>query len=859
MYRFLLSLFLVCSMLTVSAQTPNAKRILNQIQRSARSSLYMPQEKVYLHFDNTGYFQGETMHFKAYLLRTDTERLSDLSHVLYVDLLTPNGSVVARRKLKVTNGLAAGDVTLDNILLTGFYEVRAYTRYMTNWGTNACFSRVFPIYKHPRKPGQYDHPTLDKVSYRKRLLDLRDDELAGDSINASLKSNTKRLSSLKVRFYPEGGNLVSGLESNVAYTVIDGDSEVVRDIIKVCPADITPLSVHVDKSTYQLSLTANSRGNYQLPAALPDGVVMQLDVTHPDQVIAHLAASQSLQNTVLGYALMHNGVISRSDTLIIGEGRQLSFCRDSLQAGVNQLTLFMTTGQILADRLFWIMPNAEAADTIRLVATNDYLKPCGRVSFDIQAQPHSFLSFAAMDAAYMTDGMEGDFRTDLLLSSDLRGYVAHPEYYFESDDEVHRRAADLLMLVQGWRRYDWQLFNGLSPRQHSEPIEDRLALFGKIVPRRSRQKVENTLVKATMYNRHGQVLEGEFTTDADGSYLFDLPDIDEDWTLLMTSQQEEKNKNFIISIDRHFAPGNRHLDPLEAQPRPVNLHGFQWKPAELSILDAPVIKMGDYILDEVVVKKRYQHGFNGWADETDAKASSMQFFDCDAITESVIDKGEEIPGFDEWLVSLSGEFEGNDIMSDPVEVSMEGYESDSNSIQVVQFFRDGMSYRGRPILWIIDNMFWGISKYVGSNNLTVLYNEQYSAQMQFPAFLDEVRSVYISEEIGPSHIHFHSPQIDDIQPVVLYVYTHRTVQLKTKGLRRTHYQGFNVPQVFEMEDYSVIAPMEDFRRTLYWTPSVTTDAEGKAHVEFFNNSSCKEMYLSVEGISADGHIQINRH
>ena len=45
--------------------------------------------------------------------------------------------------------------------------------------------------------------------------------------------------------------------------------------------------------------------------------------------------------------------------------------------------------------------------------------------------------------------------TDLLLSSDLRGFIAYPNYYFEKDDEVHRQALDLLMMVQGWRRYDY--------------------------------------------------------------------------------------------------------------------------------------------------------------------------------------------------------------------------------------------------------------------------------------------------------------------------------------------------------------------------------------------------------------------
>jgi hypothetical protein len=52
--------------------------------------------------------------------------------------------------------------------------------------------------------------------------------------------------------------------------------------------------------------------------------------------------------------------------------------------------------------------------------------------------------------------------------------------------------------------------------------------------------------------------------------------------------------------------------------------------------------------------------------------------------------------------------------------------------------------------------------------------------------------------------------------------------------------------------------MADFRRTLYWNPDIITDDEGKAKVEFFNNSSCKEMYISVEGMTPDGKVLVNQ-
>ena len=93
----------------------------------------VPQEKVYLHFDNMGYFENETLWFKAYVTRTDNGHPSDLSKVLYVELLNPTGDVLQTLKYPIDSlGQSHGEMKLDTILGSGLYEVRAYTRYMTN-------------------------------------------------------------------------------------------------------------------------------------------------------------------------------------------------------------------------------------------------------------------------------------------------------------------------------------------------------------------------------------------------------------------------------------------------------------------------------------------------------------------------------------------------------------------------------------------------------------------------------------------------------------------------------------------------------------------------------------------------------
>lgn len=103
--------------------------------RVVSTTRHVVQEKVYLHFDNTGYFMGEKMWFTAYVVRADGHRPGVRSRVLYVELLNPSGDVVQRRKLKIDGrGHAHGDLSLDSLYGAGFYEVRAFTRYMSNWG-----------------------------------------------------------------------------------------------------------------------------------------------------------------------------------------------------------------------------------------------------------------------------------------------------------------------------------------------------------------------------------------------------------------------------------------------------------------------------------------------------------------------------------------------------------------------------------------------------------------------------------------------------------------------------------------------------------------------------------------------------
>lgn len=125
------------------------------------------RERVELSYDcERGCELGDTIHFTARVTRDGHEGPTDYSRVLYVELLDPDGEVIQRRKLPLTDGAAQGQVWADTLYGTGFYELRAYTRYMTNWVDYHYWSRVVPIYQPPQEGDRPDVRRLRMKSSR---------------------------------------------------------------------------------------------------------------------------------------------------------------------------------------------------------------------------------------------------------------------------------------------------------------------------------------------------------------------------------------------------------------------------------------------------------------------------------------------------------------------------------------------------------------------------------------------------------------------------------------------------------------------------------------------------------------------
>ena len=701
------TLLLSCLLSLTSALTAQTSEAAQHVLRAAQWNRLYPQEKVYLHLDNTAYFLGETIWIKAYVTRSDTENRSNISRVLYVELISPRGFVAERRKLQVTDGLARGDIKLTKrVLKADYYEIRAYTRYMTNWGGRNYFSRVIPVFDKPRTEGDYSRMSLEQYDVTRQPAERR---------------------------------------------------------VALPEPEDTDNSIRITE--------------------LPDSVCFEADKGS-------------------GWALLHGSNIIAGNTIGEGEHVRLSLPRQKMKEGAWQMVLFDDAGKEITHRDVVIVPKADRE--LKITVRTAGIRPCGRISVDIQGPPHTAFSFSAIDAATICNGFQEDIREWMLRKS------------------------------ENWHRYDWNTMAGITPWDGSQVIEDKLYLFGKVIPKKKNMRLDSVTVSATFRGTEERMF-GSVKTDSTGAYAIILPDIEGIWNMQLSPQVKGKEAQYRITVDRHFAPPLRPLESGEVRQIPVDttrIRRWQITP-QYEEEWQHMYEKNATVMKEVNVKgkrKSDHYDYNAFTNTEDAEHFSEIYFDCEEAAEDIADRGEEMPELTAWLAQTVSNYRedsyGEDNYGQGTRYSRDQGEADANTKRIPK-------WNGRIATWYVDN------EKVGG----IWYPHH-------PLLLDEYQSVYISDSHGHN---------EGGITIYAYSYAHDTSKWtkapKTnRQTRYTHYYGYSPPSEFKTEDYSDIPPMPDFRRTLFWAPDMWTDADGKAHIEFWNNSSCTDMIFSAEGITQDGHF-----
>lgn len=451
---------IMCSSLPLNGwQSDDPERfecqVLNNLQHFA--SLY-PQHKVYLHTDKDHYFAGERIWFKAYGVALPLHAPEEINTNLYVELLNQDGRIVDAPLLLFENGLAFGDIQIPDSLHEGSYFLRAYTEWMKNFHRDFYFLKEIHIF----------NPLEENYISRAEIRENR-------SFNSDLE---KKSATFQFAVFPEGGQLVSGLENRIAFKAANMLGEGVQASGLLVDEEGNKIvafkSLHDGMGSFSFTpgagkaytaiVTFNNQTekSFQLEPSRKDAYLLKANNKgdYIEVVVRTASAPEQLQlsSKISLIAQTRNRVYAYRQGELVDNIFRTTLPVEMFPDGICQITLFNAEEVAVAERLVFIYEQGMRSLS-HSVGDRSSGNQTGMthltLSFDTPGNIKGSYSLAAL-ASFNSEfsQIHDHIGSYFLLSGDLQGHISGAAYYL-SNDELVQEAADLLMMTHGWKRYDW--------------------------------------------------------------------------------------------------------------------------------------------------------------------------------------------------------------------------------------------------------------------------------------------------------------------------------------------------------------------------------------------------------------------
>ena len=838
--KLFILILIVCNLLTayVSGEVPPAKVVFQQYMNQAQTfANNFPREKAYLHFDNTSYYVGDTIWFKAYVTLAEQQTFSQISRPLYVELVDQTGHIADKQIIKLTQGEGNGQFILPPSMLSGYYEVRAYTRWMLAFNEPQYFSRTFPIYQLTNS---------DKLE-----RSITTYELSSSMENRPSETEEK----LNVRFFPEGGQLVEGVTSQVAFKAEsknEGNIELSGTIYTKEGTEITSFeTLHDGMGRFEYTPSAQpaiakvdfqgKKYEFTLPQALPNGYVLST-VSNAGALLVRVFCNAATPQDTLAVFISHQGrpyvhqlISCRSDA-----PQEFILPTRKLPAGVLQVSLINRAGNTLCER--FVFANPRAPLQISTEGLKEVYAPYAPIRCELQIKNAKGEPVSGELSVSIRDGVRSDYLeydnnifTDLLLTSDLKGYIHQPGYYFASPSPRKQTELDVLLMVHGWRKYDMSQAISTAPFTPLQLPETQLALNGQVKSTILKNKLKD-IALSVIVKKDDQFITGGTVTDENGRFTIPVEDFEGTTEAVIQTRKvgKERNKDASILIDRNFSPAPRAYGYKELHPEWKDLAYWQQKAESFDSLYMDSIRKveGLYVLDEVEIKSKRRQGSN-MATKINEKSIDA-YYDVRRSVDLLRDNGKIVTTIPELMEKLSPQFDWDR----------------SN---------DKLTYRQKPICYIMDNHI--LSETETQMMLTEVDGLASIIISKGTGGIDDeiIQNTKMSEVTDSTGVDI--SKLDKYSVFYLIPLPRRDVLNKSQsavlGTRQTVIQGYTRP----LEYYSPAYPTKelymdkvDKRRTLYWNPSVQADENGKAVIECYNNQYSTPLIIQAETLGKDGQI-----
>ncbi|NQX52323.1 hypothetical protein HQN86_01745 [Pedobacter panaciterrae] len=869
-------------------------------------------EKLYLQTDKPTYLAGDTLWFKAYLLNASFLTYSNKSAVLYLELSNDSNRLIQRVMVPVNGGMASGYIGLDADMTQGGYTLTGYTNWMRNFdesylfkkhfyvGTNAGSEWLINYNAHLIKDSkdkiemglkitQFDKAPVGlremqlSISDGKRTLfkDKAETNLDGalklsfdlpdkaDSKNISLvvqdlrKSQGSRKISIPVilnrpekvdlQFMPEGGKLVAGQQTNIAFKALneDGYGAVVSGkIYNNKQQEITSFTAthsgmglfslvpeNAEIYTARIQLPDGKYQTYQLPSVESSGITLNVNNRFKsDSCDITLTPTPDIVAADKTYYLvgMARNVVCWGALVKFNKGPfQFTLNKQVFPSGIVRLILMNENKVGLNERMFYNGRDDQL--NIQLESDKSEYRQRDSISLNIKVTDNHGEPIQGSFSLAVTDN--GQVKTDsiaerslvshMLLTSDLKGNVEGPGYY--DDAAIHPEKwqhLNHLLMAQGWAGYDWsQLFKPVKPLVY--PAEEEFLIKGKVTNAFNKPVAKSAI---TLFSKN-PLLVLESITDDNGNFIFKgIAPIDTPAYFISAKNKRGKSFNVGIEMDEFKAP--------------------VFSPITNSIVPWFVnIDTGTYLAvnNRVTLKKEQLRVTGG-----------------NLLKEVVINAKKVVKG----SKNLNGPG-GADIIIDEEQLKKAGRTTLGDLLRKnVKGFGIRVSKTGETYYSVYTTLLHLVIDGVNTEFFISPETPRYQ-------YLKDIFDYYDAEEIkgievmvsGKYQMNYTSTYLKPLD----VPWDHSFIEVTTRGGKGPFLKKsvgtylykpmpFITPKEFYSPKYTAgnITDMSDIRSTIYWTPNIITDKDGKATIGFYAADNPGTYTVIVEGADLQGHLGVKR-
>ena len=652
---------------------------------------------------------------------------------------------------------------------------------------------------------------------------------------------------------PESGHLLEGVQNHVAFKSVDaaGRGQNVRGVLEDSYGHILDSisDTHNGMGAFNLTprpgtryyVRLNTGDTVRLPKADASGTTLQVDCwsipLKIDVTIKSSADQKGSHYLLFGKykgLILYGGRMTVKDTVV-----HIYMDKDIFPTGICSFYLLKADGQLVNQRNFFLDHHDRL--NIQLSTASDKVLTRDSVGLQLQVTDQNEQPVSGVYSVAITDisqvkkdpVKDRNILSYFLLGADIKGWVQDPGYYFSDTTAIVRRARDLLMLTQGFVRYDWDTTRTIVPAERDFEISGKATnILGK--------PVKKGMI--TLLSTNKQIIIKDTLTDENGQFCFTgFPMFDT--AAFVVQARNKKNRSFGIGIE-------------------LDKYNF---PAVSQMASSDIFSIGNINLDTSLKNQLRASGIY-----RKQKYGPEELMDVVVTANSSVEGSDNLNGpggYDQAILENELRQMGDSSLLQILTSKIKGFHDgicnakDKDRYymlnhQKIRFIFDGIKldfyYNDKDNQGQNDPYYWFVKQYLDYytakdiKGIEIMESGKYTAKY-LNHYLDLNELINYNASMGCPYIFIEITTYGKVGPFVKHNATIATLRPQPFSYGKVFYEP-------KYKDRITTDSLPDLRSTIYWNPAIFTGPDGKASISFYSAATPGEYLIWIEGTDLKGHF-----